>query len=1000
VSTSSAPRAKPPLIGRQREAALLWQRYETAMSGQLVVALASGEPGIGKTRLLDEIAARASDVGTRVLRGAATEAEGMPPYLPFVEALGRHIRAETPEALRAQTETTAPILATLLPELPQRLGSLPESYPLPPEQARLRLYEAVGDWLATLAAEHPLLVMLDDLQWADPATYDLLSYIAGHCGAAQLMLLGAHRQGETTHPQAFERALATLHRLRILTTVALPPLSPAEVASLAHERLAGTLEPATSRVLFRQSEGNPFFAEELLRSWLESNALRRGASLRACQTGAADWSLPASAEVQLPPSIQTTIRQRLIRLPGDALDLLRVAAIIGRTFEVSLLAEAFDCDAETVEERLSVAIHAQLICPGDPGTLKFAHDKIRECLYAEVTAARRTRLHAQIGTSLAARPDTHDPRRIADLAFHFTRSGDRERGVDYARRAAESAMTAYAFEEATTHYHDALELLDGGDIRRGTLLLALGEANIFAGAEREAMSVLRLAQTALQSAGNLAAAAQASHALGRAAWRLEEVSSAQAAFEETLALLGAEPTPERVCVLVDLGSLLGVTMHRYAEGLAYGREALALAEQFRDERLIAPAARTVGNLLVRSNDLEAGIPLLEHALALAEGTVDFAEAAECCACLVLAYLWSGDIERTLSISERRADYARQCHDPHQMRHAYTMTAIFDVFDGQMQRAVETLSQAEQIIERLADPEPLAYLRFVQGGVALHRGDYAQAEANLEAACRIFRAIGPGALVWFLGWLVLAYARRGKISEAREACDELETLLADIPPNSMPMLEALVPLSEAACVLEDHQLAMRIYPQLLAFRMREGDFLPERLLGQLATLQQDWLLAQDHLTAAERRLRDANGAPRRARTPELARTLAAQAQLERARHGKSAQPHAGALLSEALELMRRVGMEGEAANVARELEALPGMGERVSRPTLPDHLTRREAEVLHLLAAGADNQRIAATLVLSVRTVERHISNIYAKIGADGTASRAVATAYALRNGLL
>src|SRR5690242_19996413 len=227
------------------------------------------------------------------------------------------------------------------------------------------------------------------------------------------------------------------------------------------------------------------------------------------------------------------------------------------------------------------------------------------------------------------------------------------------------------------------------------------------------MAAYALARTSLQASGNRAAAAQASHGLGRAAWRLEDLPTAQEAFETTLALLDEDATSERAHALVDLGTLLGVTMHRYTEGLAYGHEALALAQQLRDERLIAPATRTVGNMLVRANDLEAGIPLLEDALAQAERTNDPVEATECCACLVMAYLWVGNMERMQTVNEQRAVFAQQCHDPHQQRHAYTLVALFDAYDGRISHAEDILREAEESIVRLSDPEPLAFLRLMQ-----------------------------------------------------------------------------------------------------------------------------------------------------------------------------------------------------------------------------------------------------------------------------------------------
>src|SRR5205823_3356785 len=214
--------------------------------------------------------------------------------------------------------------------------------------------------------------------------------------------------------------------------------------------------------LFRHSEGNPFFLEELLLVWLESGALIPGQNT----DGQRLHLLAPAGELALPPGIVSAVRQRLTCLAPDVVDLLRSASIVGRTFELELLADVAGLDAELVEERLHEAVRARLIRAGDVGCFTFSHDKIRECLYEDVTTMRRRRLHGVIGGALEARAAPMGAHRLAELAFHFARSGDRARGALYARRAADHAVRAYALAEAMTHYQTALEPTDAGDPKR------------------------------------------------------------------------------------------------------------------------------------------------------------------------------------------------------------------------------------------------------------------------------------------------------------------------------------------------------------------------------------------------------------------------------------------------------------------------------------------------------------------------------------------------------
>src|SRR5205823_5012161 len=272
------------------------------------------------------------------------------------------------------------------------------------------------------------------------------------------------------------------------------------------------------------------------------------------------------------------------------------------------------------------------------------------------------------------------------------------------------------------HYRAALSLLEAGDPRRGELLLGLGDAAVLAGAEHEAAATFAAAQAWFQRAGEPVAAAGAAHRLGQAWARLERHEQARTAFEAALALLEDRPGPELIQVLVDLGGLLAVSLHEQAAGIEHSRRALELAQRLGDERLLAAASRSLGNLLVRSNDLAAGVPLLERALALAEEIDDPAEGAECCACLAAAFFWLGAIRRCREVVQARQAFAERCRDPYELRHVHTWLAVCDGMQGRMDAAERRLDQAQAIVEPLASLEPRAYLHFCRGALLYFRGE--------------------------------------------------------------------------------------------------------------------------------------------------------------------------------------------------------------------------------------------------------------------------------------
>lgn len=983
------PRARParagestgvhrrPLIGRDAEVALLHDHLSAAAGGNGSVVLIAGEPGAGKTRLLDALAAEAAVAGMTVLRGGSSDVAGMPPYLPFLEALGAYVRATQPDQLRQQVGSHAAVLITVLPELTERLGAPAQLVTLPAEQERFRLFEAIAEFLTAIAAQHPLLLTLDDLHWADSASLDLLATLARRLPSSRLLIAGAYRVGDADGNPNFGRTFAELSRLRVMTVLTAAPLTAEAIATLSAHSLGAPLDLEAAEILVARSEGNPFLAEELLHGWLESGALARSAATDEHFHLAGDPN-------QLPATIRAGVSQRLSRLPAETVTLLHTAAVAGRPVDPSLLARVTGDDEEHVEANLLEAVRAGLLRLQPDGALLFTHDTVRECLYAEVPPFRRRRLHGFVGNALAQGTDHHSGRLLAELAYHFGRSGDREQGSTWARRAAEHALASSAPREAMLHYRAALELVADDDPERGELLLSLGSAALLAD-DDSMVDTFSTAETWFRSRRRWTDAARSAHRRGEALWRRERNVEARNAFATALSLHGQDAPREKIRTLIDLGSLVSSAFHAHDEGIALAGEAAALARETADRKALASATRVLGNLSVRRGQLREGIRLLEEALVLAEDANDPVEAAECCACLAPAWFWLGEIERSAAVTRRRWRHANHAGDPYQLRHIYTWLAICDGIRGRIEASLAWTAQAEETVSHLGSPEPAAFLTFTRGALAFTQGHYDQAQERLLDATERFRAIGSGALVWYLGWLGIAYAAASHVDKARSVMEELERLVLSLPgPESAG--ESIVSLVQLALLLDDSARIARHGPALAPLSGRFHDLLVDRLLGEIAIRNADY-------AAAERYLRDAELVARREPLVwELARTLEARANLAIARGSSITSVEVREVLAEAASHYEAMHNRFEADRVGRRLAGEPpGIASAHS-----SSLTPRESEVLKLLASGRSNREIAVALFLSEKTVEHHVSRIYGKTGVE---NRAAATAYAIHHNL-
>ncbi len=454
------------LVGRTAELERLRAAWRAALDGGARLALVSGEPGIGKSRLAREVAVNAHVDGAVVMTGGCYEFEATTPYLPFVEAISGWARAVAPAALAELLGDSAADLARLVPDLGARLGSLPAAPALAPHEERLRLFEAIARFLRRLSARRGLLLLLDDLHWADAGTLALLRHLARQLRADRVLLLGTYREVELDRRHPLAAALVDWDRDRIATRVPLGRLDRAETEALLATLLQQEHVTAEfGEALHRETEGNPFFTEEVVKALVEQGAIYREGG---------EWQRRAIGELAIPQSVKSAIGRRLDRLSEGCAGVLHVAAVIGKTFEFADLRACTDLGEDALLDALDEAAAAQLVQAGAREAFAFTHDKIREVLVEELNPVRLRRLHLRVAERIESRDGAAE-----DLAYHFQRAGELGRARRWLLESARHARAVAALEEAADALAQARECAEalGGREEQLEVAFALVEVH-------------------------------------------------------------------------------------------------------------------------------------------------------------------------------------------------------------------------------------------------------------------------------------------------------------------------------------------------------------------------------------------------------------------------------------------------------------------------------------------------------------------------------------------
>ena len=989
-----------PIVGRADELARLMAHVDRAVAGRSSAVLLAGDAGVGKTRLLDELTVRAAERGVRVLTGHCVDLGDVGlPYLPFVDLL----RPVAGEPDLAPVSSANPALAALLAGRPGSLPPVPpagegrdlsrplpnRAAPQPVDDGRLQLFESVAGLICEVAAAGPLLVVLEDVHWADRSSRDLLRYLLARLVDEPVTVVASYRADDLHRRHPLRPLLAELVRLPGVERIELAPLPDAEVGVLVRGLAASTggLPESIVDDVVARAEGNAFYAEELLAAGLHGEAL--------------------------PLGLTDVLLARVEQRSPEAQQVLRIAAVAGRRVRHELVAAVGGLSAGDLEQALAEAVHNHLLVVSDDGRYRFRHALLREAVLADLLPGERVRLHSSIAAYLADNPWAGTS---AERAHHARESNDLPRAFSASLEAAVEACSVGAPAEQLQHLEAALALwpavpdaVERAGRDQAALLLETAAAARTVGELHRAVALLRATLDLLGPDADPVVRARVHYTLAQAMVRVEDVAGAHGQSAAAMALVPAEPPSEVRTWAAATHARMSYSLGLMAEGDAAADEALAAADALGIDSAWSDTA--VSQVRSRPDADPATVRArLDEALQRARRSGDTDVEMRVLFNYATLAFEAGRIAETLTWTRRAT---RRAHDlgiewsfyPTELRHLQ-VTALYMAGDWD-----ESLAEAD-LLARV--PEMAAHVRAAGLLVQVGRGDPA-ARARLDWARALIPRLHEHVLLGLVtagSEIDLAAWDGDPATAAAVALEASRRLQKQWEDDHLGVLRltgtALAPVADAAAaarLVGDKAAEARWVEageELAGFAWSAVDVYG-KTYGDMGVEATAWLArveseaARLHGDAAPELWRAAVEAFGFGHVYEEARSRwrlaeallatgdrAGAAEQARAAHEVAVRLRAAPLRTAVEALVRRGRLD----------VTLPGMARPVDVAAV---LTPREAEVLGLLAQGRTNRQIGSELFISEKTASVHVSNIIAKLSASG---RTEAVAIAAAKGLL
>jgi tetratricopeptide (TPR) repeat protein len=900
------------LINRVEEMQVLREAVDRALRGEGGVVFLYGEAGIGKTRLARELGTYARLRGMQVLYGrcpALFRMDGVPPYILWKEVIKDYLENCDPKQLYRIIGFYPSEVSKLVPELKQKLGTIPMSLPISPAQERDRLFEAVSQFVTNISKEAPLLVVLDDLQWADQSSLLLTHYLARGIYKEQLLVLGAYRDTYVDESHPLYAVLTELNRERLLQSIPLKRLSFADVIEMIKQILEqDDVSRDFCKLIYEKTRGNPFFIEEVIKSLKEEKIIYREDD---------KWNVEKVSKIEFPKTVKNVIKKRLSRLDDKCQQLLTMASFVGKdfSFEAILGITGLEEDEllELMEKILKTGLVKEKVVRGED-VYSFADIIVRDVIHEEVSHLRHKKLHNSVGEALEKVYSENIHEHFGELAYHFLEGGNYDKALEYFLKAGEKAHGTYAYDEAFSYLQHALMILEEKEAapkQKVHVIEKLGDLKGIMGDHKACMGYWDKALALWNQMKDKKNIARLHAKMASALWGVAgDREKASQHHRIALEILEKEPESVELADLYeDISHMLWRTGASREEAWSWAQKAFKLAKKLDANEILANCYNDLGTLSIKSGEVEKAVEYYKRGLKIAIENKDVGAATQLYNNLCEVYLNTGQFQEGFTIAQEGLKFDEKTGNLYGIAWIKLMLAYYAFNMGDPPKAISLVHEVITLDKKIGYTSHLPYAMLALGFAYHWLGEWDKSLQLLTDAFELAKKVGEyqfaGSAALGLGELYMDMGKYAKAEQFLKEGNNIVEKAGDKAAQIRDSFPALVKLYlQIGKIEEAENLIAKIYEHATRARAKLIQAHVEMLKGMLFREQKVWKQSVQHFEKSLKIYENLNA--QKWYLPRLAELLYEYGLMYLKRNKKGDKEKAYSLLNKALEIYQKIG----------------------------------------------------------------------------------------------